>query len=73
MPLEFLRGFMDGKKAKYKSKKQVHSKKDSVLVNGSGSASGGRRKGKEKETVVVVVVDETGDDDSDNGWDACDS
>jgi len=70
--VEFLGEFMDDKKTKSKAKKQVHSKKGSVLVNGNGSASGVRNKGKEKET-NGMLLDGIADDDSDADWDACDS
>ena len=49
--VEFLREFMDDKKTKSKTKKQVHSKKGS-LTNGNGVT----RKGKEKETDRKSVV-----------------
>ena len=68
--VEFLREFRDDKKPKSKTRKQVRSRKGSVLVNGTGSASGARSKGKEKET---MGVDGSADDDSEVDWDACDS
>ena len=67
--IEFLGEFMDDKKTKSKMKKQVHSKKGSVLVNGTGSGSGVTSKGKEKETLLDGVMD----DDSEVDWEACDS
>ena len=69
--VEFLREFMDDKKTKSRTKKQVHSKKGSVaVVNGNGSSSGSTSKGKEKETLWDGVVD---DDISEVDWEACDS
>ena len=64
--VEFLREFMDDKKTKSKTKKQVHSKKGS-LTNGNGVT----RKGKEKETMNGVVDDDSGGGEVD--WEACDS
>lgn len=80
--VEFLREFMDDKKTKSRTMKQVHSKKGSVLVNvnetgGSGSGGGGvRSKGKEKETMGALLLNGVVDDDSGGGdvdWEACDS
>ena len=68
--VEFLREFMDDKKTKSKTKKQVHSKKGSVIVNGTSGGSGVTSKGKEKETLLDGFVD---DDNSEVDWDACDS
>ena len=72
--VEFLREFMDDKKTKSKTKKQVHSKKGSVIVNGTGSGvgSGVTSKGKEKETSLSdgVVDDDSG---GEVDWEACDS
>jgi ubiquitin carboxyl-terminal hydrolase 10 len=65
--VEFLREFMDDKKTKSKTKKQVHSKKGSVFVNGTGSGSS---KGKEKETLLDGVDD---DSSGEVDWEACDS
>ena len=68
--IEFLREFNDDKKTKSKTKKQGHSKKGSVLVNGNGSGSSGvTSKGKEKETLSDGFVD---DDSSEVDWEACD-
>ena len=67
--VEFLREFMDDKKIKSKTKKQVQSKKGSVFVNGNGNGSGVTSKGKEKETLLDGFVD----DDSEVDWDGCDS
>ena len=64
--VEFLREFMDDKKTKSKTKKQVHSKKGSVHVNGTGITS----KGKEKESLLDGFAD---DDSSEVDWEACDS
>lgn len=69
--VEFLREFLDDRKTKSKTKKQVHSKKGSVLVNGTGSGSGVTSKGKEKETLLDGVVDD--DSIGDVDWEACDS
>ena len=69
--VEFLREFMDDKKTKSKTKKQVHSKKGSILVNGTGSGSGVTSKGKEKETLLDGVVDD--DSSGEVDWEACDS
>lgn len=82
--VEFLREFiMDDKKQQTtksnKTKKQVHSKKGSVVqVNGTGSSGSGVRgssKGKEKETLLLngVVVDDEYSGDGEADWDACDS
>ena len=67
--VEFLREFMDDKKTKSKTKKQVHSKKGSILVNGSGPAV--TSKGKEKETLLDGVVDD--DSSGEVDWEGCDS
>ena len=67
--VEFLREFMDDKKTKPKTKKQVHSKKGSVLVNGSSPAV--TSKGKEKETLLDGVVDD--DSSGEVDWEGCDS
>lgn len=69
--VEFLREFVDDKKTKSKTKKQIHSKKGSVLVNGTGSGSGVTSKGKEKETLLDGVVDD--DSSGEVDWEACDS
>ena len=66
--VEFLREFIDDKKPKSKTK-LVHSRKGSMHVNGTGSASSIRSKGKEKETLLNGVDDDGGEVD----WDACDS
>lgn len=75
--VEFLKEFMDDKKTNSKTKKQVHSRKGSVLVNGSGSGSGSgvRSKGKEKETMGALLLNGVVDDDSGGeiDWEACDS
>ena len=71
--VEFLREFIDDKKTNSKTKKQVHSKKGSVLVNEISSGSGVRSKGKEKETMGTLLNGVADDDSSEVDWDACDS
>ena len=68
--VEFLREFMDDKKTKSKTKKQVHSKKGSVFINGTSNGSAVTSKGKEKEMLLDGVVD---DDSSEVDWEGCDS